>query len=419
METQSTQPQPQASAPAQAPAPAPAVAPVSEPPVAETASAAAADTIGQAANSMFLAKEFNPAHLPNSLKNTEKVFVRNLRPLIGQYLRSVYGKFQEKYKYYKQFTDLRAFKAFLSEIPDWNSSRADEVAAEIVASDKHNFNFYGHLKYLLVGKVFLIVSARSFNGLDNTATLQMPVPTLNDFVYRVLLLAADELKNTPGLIRVQGDSYEVEVSRSIHLLNELLERAIRDALIDILPQNHIMDTYLADALKGGSYEIPTVTQTPGPMPVVEMEAPTAPATATATDDVLATDVELPEKATKLSDLVDIMAADKKKGDNDDGNDDDSSASDDSDSDSSGSDTSDDDVDVSSSSGSESESDDSSTSSSSDDEDAKKKQKKKKQHHVKKDKHHDKSKAKAKNVKFDLKRSAVRQVTVPKEDKDKL
>ena len=346
-------------------------------------------TIAQGANKFKIsAKNINVGRLRDASDQCEKVLVRNLQAPFVQYLRKAYEKGAMANKRGGRFADLIAFQQFLLEVAKWNSVQVESVAKEIIGAGA--FRFYETIKFLLVAKVFLMASVRSFEGDENSA-LSMPMPTLSDYIHRVLFLIARELFVSPSLIRIQADSYELEVANNHQQLNALVERAIKDAIIDLVPHDHIMDTYLSETLKGVSFELP-----PQPAPIVVPEpvvAATQPTAAIDAASILAPSPPVqPITPVKLADIVALHDEHQKP------------IKSKSDTDASDSDA----VELSDSDDSESESDSSSSSSSSssDDDDDKHHKKHKKVMKKKHEKDDDKKKTKKK----------VRHVKVPKEEK---
>lgn len=245
------------------------------------ASKIAVPTIAQEASKFKIsAKNINVARLRDASEQTEKVLVRNLQPAVVQYMRSEYDKCAVASRRSGRFADLIAFQQFLMQIPKWSSAQIAEVSKQVIGGGA--FKFYETLKFLLVAKVFLMASVRSFDGQESNNALSMPMPTLDDYIHRVLFLAARELFVAPSLIRLQADSYELEAATNHQLLNAVVERSVKDAVIDLVPHDHIMDTYLSETLKGVTFEIPSSSAEPLALPaqvaaaILEPVLPAAP-----------------------------------------------------------------------------------------------------------------------------------------------
>lgn len=350
-------------------------------------------TIAQEANKFKIsAKNINVGRLRDASEQTEKILVRNLQNPLVQYLRAEYEKCAALHRRNGRFADLIAFQHFLMDIPKWSAAQVETVAKEIISSGAA-FKFYETIKFLLVAKVFLMASVRAQDGLDAGA-LSMPMPTMSDYIHRVLYLIARELFVAPSLIRIQADSYELEVATNHQLLNALVERGIRDAVMDLVPHDHIMDVYLSDTLKGDSYQI---NAEPEVQTVQTLNAPVVPVPVTEDPVAIA-----PVK------LGDIVALNEKKEED----------SKDAESDGESDDGDDDAVELSSESESETESEsesDSSSSSSSESESESEKKKKKKSKKGKKEKEAVVVVEKKKKKHHKKSKEAVRQVKMPKDE----
>jgi hypothetical protein len=371
-------------------------------------------TIAQEANKFKISsKNINVARLRDAGEQAEKVLVRNLQVPLIKYLREEYKKCAKASFWGGINADFASFRQFLLEIHDWNAVQIETAAKHIIGNGA--FKYYETLKFLLVAKVFLMASVRSFEGNDNSA-LSMPMPTLNDYIHRVLYLISRELYIAPSLIRLQTTSYEVQAATSMQLLNQLVERSIKDAIIDLVPHDHIMDTYLGDTLKGLSFEMsPALAETtpipvPEPTPAPVFSAPVAPTTSLADSVVapvkLADIVALEQKKPDEAATTETTTVSENKSDNG------SDAESDNGVELSSSESDSEDEKSAASSASETETESESESES--ESEAEKKKKKKNKKKEKKEK--PKKKKEKKTKKDDHHKTSTRQVKVPKEEK---
>lgn len=203
-------------------------------------------------------KSMNVERLRDAIEMATEVLRRNVTAPVIRFLTSVFVDEIRKPSH-KGCADLVAFQQYLKEIPKWNSVQIESATSRVISQIQHstNFRLYETIKFILVGKVFIITSV---TNTDEQTPLSISIPTLNDYMHRVLSIVAKELFIVPSIIRPSPDHLDTQRATNHSLLVRIVEKAIHDAITDLIPHDHIFDTYLADTMKGVHFEASTPEQ---------------------------------------------------------------------------------------------------------------------------------------------------------------
>jgi hypothetical protein len=183
---------------------------------------------------------------------------------------------------------LRAFQGRLAEIPKWNTDQIHEavVAIEKLLPDTSRHNEI--LKILFVSESMLLASIRT-TGSVTVPDLPVQVPTLDQYLHRVLYLVGRNLYDFPSMVRVRPEDDEQTAAKNKAYMIKCIHNGILGAISDLLPVHHIMDKYLNDTIRGLHFKpddeqlVPTTAEpAPAAPESVETAAPEAPAAAVET-----------------------------------------------------------------------------------------------------------------------------------------
>lgn len=153
-----------------------------------------------------------------------------------------------------QCADLYVFQKFLQGIQQWNTMQVSKEAGDIVraiASSSGEAKLAETIKLLFIFRAMLLTSVRPNSELNSS--LSFPLQTLEAYLHKVLSLTAETLFRFPSLLRRGANDQVGVVLERQHRIQEIIKSAISNAIDDMLPYNHIIDTYLAGVLQGANF----------------------------------------------------------------------------------------------------------------------------------------------------------------------
>lgn len=187
------------------------------------------------------------------------------RELTGAVYRFFYGMYDEEYKRVADFfkksgsrariTDiLRSFQARLSEIPKWNTDQTAAAADQIVKSLPSTSRHTEIIKILFISESMLLASIRTSAVGAIIPDIPVQIPTMEQYLYRVLYLVGKDLHNFPSMIRQQSSDDEHVAAKKTSYMIKCIHGALMGAIADLLPVHHIVDNYLSETIHGLRFE---------------------------------------------------------------------------------------------------------------------------------------------------------------------
>lgn len=206
------------------------------------------------------------SNIKSSMKEFLQILKRRLNDVIYNYFANLYNISHIEAKNSKErakFLDLRIFQEKLIPMLKWNTEQVEDITNKIKAVLPSKFDLDETLKMLFIGKCMLLASMRG----DTSRKLEIPVPTTNEYIYRLLIIVAKFLFDHPVYLRQsKWDSDSTDVDKT-HKVSLAINRAVVDAISDLVPLHHIMVEYMSDTLHAAEYNVAKdVNATPETIP---------------------------------------------------------------------------------------------------------------------------------------------------------
>ena len=199
--------------------------------------------------------------------------MRHLQRPIAKYLANRWKECLEKLHDQRRlgqgrFDDIITYQQWLNHIQSWPAESVAQCTKEIMEMVDPRFSLKDCLKVIFIARVSGLAAIRQSQGDD--MPLSVSIPTVEAYLHHVMVLLAREIAMLPALLRHDINETPRDTGKKRALLMHYIGSAIRDAITDLLPHSHIMESYLSQTLAGLNFEPPAEEQ-----PVVVPQAPPA------------------------------------------------------------------------------------------------------------------------------------------------
>jgi len=190
-------------------------------------------------------------NLTSAIKEHEVLLCRRVVEPIYAYFINLYDKSRKQAKIELSDSmdqvdlDLIILQDNIMPMKQWNTVQINEIVENINSVLPKRFSLEKTLKMLFAAKSML------YSSLGDTSNeyIQVQIPTIDEYVYRVLLLVAKFVFGHPSILRRSSREKDSSTIKRERVLRRHIKESIIDAITDLLPVDSLMDTYLSKTIK--------------------------------------------------------------------------------------------------------------------------------------------------------------------------
>ena len=192
----------------------------------------------------FKLTDYKMQSLKASLTELQKDIVRKLTTPVLKYFMQLYHEAREQVlkgetDWEGDFADLRWYQEKLRGIPKWNVDQIKEETNKIIG-DLGSWPASDVMTTIMYIRAMIVASIRPAEMKEE---VYIPIPSFQTYLHTVMRIVAKYLFSNPGIVRKFPDDDEETLSRNHEKLEQTIQSAIRDAVVDLTPTAEIVQKY--------------------------------------------------------------------------------------------------------------------------------------------------------------------------------
>lgn len=210
-------------------------------------------------------KQMSSSSLDVSIRKFEEHLTHSLAPAIVKFFVNLFDSVSQDPK--KKGDNLIKFQVALREIEKYSRDRVSQAATDVSSWLSPKFDLASTLRVIFLCRTQIIASLRPQHRA--TQQLQIPIPSVDTFIHKVLSLSARSIFISPSLFDKSPDTNKEDVRlEKFNRTRSIIFGAINDSIVALTPHHEVIATYLSDTAQSTPLQspssLPPISQPPTP-----------------------------------------------------------------------------------------------------------------------------------------------------------